>query len=68
LHAPDWVFLDKSTSALDEDSERAVYTILAERLPATTLVSIAHRAGVQQYHTRHWTLAAEEGRVVLQAA
>jgi putative ATP-binding cassette transporter len=68
LHAPDWVFLDKSTSALDEDSEQAVYTILAERLPATTLVSIAHRAGVQQYHRRHWTLAAEEGRVVLQAA
>ena len=68
LHAPDWVFLDKSTSALDEDSERTAYVLLAERLPATTVVSIAHRAGVQQYHTRHWTLAPSEGRVVLQAA
>lgn len=68
LHAPDWVFLDKSTSALDEDSERAAYALLAERLPATTVVSIAHRAGVQQYHTRHWTLAPSEGRVVLRAA
>jgi putative ATP-binding cassette transporter len=68
LHAPDWVFLDKSTSALDEDSERAAYALLAERLPATTVVSIAHRAGVQQYHTRLWTLSPSEGRVVLRAA
>ena len=68
LHAPDWVFLDKATSALDEDSERAAYALLAERLPAATVVSIAHRAGVQQYHTRHWTLAPSEGRIVLRAA
>lgn len=68
LHAPDWIFLDKSTSALDEDTERNVYAILAGRLPQATLVSIAHRAGVQQYHARHWSLAARDGRVVLEAA
>jgi len=45
-----------------------VYGLLAERLPRATLVSIAHRAGVQQYHARHWTLAPRDGRVVLEAA
>jgi putative ATP-binding cassette transporter len=68
LHAPDWILLDKSTSALDEDIERRVYALLAERLPQTTLVSIAHRAGVEQYHARRWTLASRAGRVVLEAA
>jgi putative ATP-binding cassette transporter len=68
LHAPDWIFLDKSTSALDEESERRVYALLTERLPRATLISIAHRAGVQQYHTRHWSLAPRDGRVVLEAA
>jgi putative ATP-binding cassette transporter len=68
LHAPDWILLDKSTSALDEDIERHVYALLAERLPQATLVSIAHRAGVEQYHARRWTLASRAGRVVLEAA
>lgn len=68
LHAPDWVLLDKSTSALDEDSERQVYTLLAQRLPRATLLSIAHRAGVEQYHARRWSLAPRNGRVVPEAA
>jgi putative ATP-binding cassette transporter len=68
LHAPDWILLDKSTSALDEESERRVYALLAERLPRATLLSIAHRAGVEQYHSRRWSLAPRDGRVVLEAA
>jgi putative ATP-binding cassette transporter len=68
LHAPDWILLDKATSALDEESERRVYALLAERLPTATLVSIAHRAGVEQYHSRRWSLAPRDGRVVLEAA
>jgi putative ATP-binding cassette transporter len=68
LHAPDWILLDKSTSALDEATERRVYTLLAERFPEATLLSIAHRAGVEQYHARRWSLAPRDGRVVLEAA
>jgi putative ATP-binding cassette transporter len=68
LHAPDWILLDKSTSALDEDSERQVYALLAERLPAATVLSIAHRAGVERYHARRWCLAPRNGRVALEAA
>jgi putative ATP-binding cassette transporter len=68
LHAPDWILLDKSTSALDEEIERQVYSLLTERLPGVTLVSIAHRVGVERYHTRRWSLAPRNGRVVLEAA
>lgn len=69
LHEPDWVFLDKATSALDEETELAVYDLLCSRLPRTTVVSVAHRPAVARYHTRCWTLTADQdGRVTLQAA
>ena len=69
LHQPDWLFLDDATSALDEEMERRAYAVLADRLPHATVVSIAHRPGVAQYHTRRWTLvAARDGHATLQAA
>jgi putative ATP-binding cassette transporter len=69
LNEPQWVFLDKATSALDEESEKRVYELLAERLPRATVISIAHRPEVAAYHTRRWTLAPRDhGPAVLQAA
>ncbi len=65
LHEPDWLFLDEATSALDEAGERSIYELLRERLPNTTLVSIAHRPSVAGYHDRRITLAPEGGRMVL---
>jgi putative ATP-binding cassette transporter len=52
LHRPGWLFLDEATSAMDEPTERHVYALLRERLPETTLVSIAHRAAVAEHHER----------------
>jgi putative ATP-binding cassette transporter len=68
LHEPEWLFLDKSTSALDEAMEQHVYELLASRLPGTTIVSIADRPGVDRYHARRWTFAPVAGRVALEAA
>jgi putative ATP-binding cassette transporter len=69
LHAPDWIFLDDATGALDEDEERKMYELLAARLPHAAVVSIAHRPAVIRYHTRRWTLVpTEDGRSVLEAA
>ena len=69
LQKPDWVFLDKATSALDEDLEKSVYELLAQRLPGATVVSIAHRPAVLEYHTRRWTLdRRDDGRLDFQAA
>jgi putative ATP-binding cassette transporter len=68
LHEPDWLFLDKSTSALDEAMERRAYELLASRLPATTVVSLSDRPSIERYHVRRWTLAPTAGRVALEAA
>jgi putative ATP-binding cassette transporter len=53
LAKPDWLFLDEATASLDEGNERALYALLAQRLPRTTIVSIAHRPQVAGYHARH---------------
>ncbi|WP_293839593.1 ABC transporter ATP-binding protein/permease [uncultured Phascolarctobacterium sp.] len=50
IQEPKWLFLDEATSALDEDTEAAMYTLLAERLRQTTLVSIGHRSTLNKYH------------------
>lgn len=50
LARPRAVFLDESTSALDEGLEAMLYALLRSRLPATTVVSVSHRATVEQFH------------------
>ena len=56
LHAPDWLFLDEATAALDEATERELYEVLRAGLPRTTLVSIAHRPGVARFHQAAYAL------------
>ena len=68
LQRPDWVFLDEATAALDEAMEERVYELLEEQLPDTTVVSIAHRPGVAQYHRRRWTLVPRDGHMAIDAA
>lgn len=57
LLAPAWLFLDEATSAVDEDTEQALYILLRQRLPETTLVSIAHRPAVARHHLQRMRLA-----------
>lgn len=57
LAKPDWLLLDEATAALDVDLERRIYEMLARRLPNTTIMSIAHRTTLAEYHGRE--LAAE---------
>ena len=52
LNAPDWLFLDEATASLPEDAQEALYRLLKERLPHTTLVSIGHRASLRAQHRR----------------
>ncbi len=56
LARPDWLFLDEATASLDPAAEAALYGLLRERLPDTTIVSIAHRPEVAAYHDRHVVL------------
>ena len=61
LNRPDWLFMDEPTSALPDDAQAALYRLLKEKLPGTTLVSIGHRDGVAEFHTRRlsWRGAGE---------
>jgi vitamin B12/bleomycin/antimicrobial peptide transport system ATP-binding/permease protein len=52
LNKPDWLFLDEATASLPEEDQEALYRLLKERLPQTTLVSIGHRASLAQFHTK----------------
>lgn len=52
LAKPDWLFLDESTSALDEPLEEAVYKAIRDNLAATTIVSIGHRSSLIASHDR----------------
>jgi vitamin B12/bleomycin/antimicrobial peptide transport system ATP-binding/permease protein len=56
LSRPRAVFLDESTSALDEGLELMLYELLRAELPDTILVSVSHRSTVEQFHGRHLEL------------
>ena len=57
LLKPDWLFLDEATASLDPEGEAALYRLLRERLPETTLISIAHRESVAVLHDRRLVLS-----------
>jgi putative ATP-binding cassette transporter len=57
LAKPDWIFMDEATASLDPVSEVEVYQTLKTHLPEATLVSIAHRPSVVEFH---------EGQVVFE--
>jgi putative ATP-binding cassette transporter len=56
LSKPRAVFLDESTSAMDEGLEVMLYALLRAELPAAILVSVSHRSTVEQFHGRHLEL------------
>ena len=58
---PDWLFLDEATASLDEANEAAVYSVLKERLPQATVVSIGHRPSLRQWHETHLELKRAAG-------
>jgi vitamin B12/bleomycin/antimicrobial peptide transport system ATP-binding/permease protein len=68
LHAPKYLFLDEATASLDEPSEAALYKLLTEKLPATTIVSIGHRSTLNAFHERNIALVRHGDRFALQEA
>jgi vitamin B12/bleomycin/antimicrobial peptide transport system ATP-binding/permease protein len=52
LIKPDWLFLDEATSATDEAAAVALYRMVANALPATTVISIGHGDSLEAYHCR----------------
>ncbi|MHC2337336.1 ABC transporter ATP-binding protein/permease [Bradyrhizobium sp. USDA 4454] len=65
LHAPQFLFLDEATASLDEPSEAALYRLIAEKLPDTTVVSIGHRSTLDAFHQRNVVLVRDGDRFAL---
>ncbi|MDF3213325.1 ABC transporter ATP-binding protein/permease [Mesorhizobium sp. M7A.F.Ca.CA.001.09.2.1] len=61
LHRPDIVVLDEATSALDEKSQDAMMATVIRELPDVTIISVAHRAELEAFHSRKITLERREG-------
>jgi putative ATP-binding cassette transporter len=61
LHNPDIVVLDEATSALDANSQDKMMEALIKELPGATLVSVAHRAELEDFHSRKIVLARRKG-------
>ncbi len=55
LRHPRWVFLDEATSAMDEETERTLYSRLIA-LPGITVVSVGHRSTLDAWHGREMRL------------
>jgi vitamin B12/bleomycin/antimicrobial peptide transport system ATP-binding/permease protein len=56
LSKPKAVFLDESTSALDEGQEFALYRALRTQLPDCIVVSVSHRPSLEQHHDKRLEL------------
>lgn len=52
LAKPDILILDEPTSALDEPSQLRMMELLDEELPHATILHVAHRPGLEKFHTR----------------
>ena len=61
LQKPGWLFLDEATSNLDASSRTKLYQLLTDRLPQTTIVSIAGGEGLARYHAQKWEMRSARG-------
>ncbi|MCK2218524.1 ABC transporter ATP-binding protein/permease [Actinomadura sp. ATCC 31491] len=61
LTRPKVVFLDESTSALNEDLEFRLYRLVRTELPGTIVVSVSHRSTAMQHHTQELELLGDGG-------
>lgn len=59
LAQPQVVFFDEATSAMDDETEAALYALLQQELPDATIVSIAHRETVARYHQQRWHICQD---------
>ena len=56
LAKPQLIFLDETTSALDEPTEAMLYLTIKHWLPESIIISVGHRCTLQQFHNKQITL------------
>ncbi len=65
VHKPDWVFLDEATSALDDENQEKVMHALTDSHPNISVLSVAHRPGLEAFHQRQLVLIRTEDGATL---
>ena len=56
LHKPKVAFLDEASASLDEGMEHAIYRLIREELPNTTIISVGHRSTLVPLHQQQLEL------------
>ncbi|MCP1474421.1 putative ATP-binding cassette transporter [Pseudomonas sp. EB276 TE3739] len=64
LYAPQWLYMDEATSAMDEEDEATLYQALIDEIPGLSIVSVGHRSSLKRFHPRH--VRIDSGRLVEQ--
>jgi putative ATP-binding cassette transporter len=52
IHPPDVLIMDEPTSSLDELSQFRMMEFMRDDLPATTVIHVGHRPGLEPFHDR----------------
>ncbi len=67
LHHPEWILMDRATSAMTEAAEQKTILMLAERLPMATIIVADPRPWESEIFTRRITInRSSAGDVVMQ--
>lgn len=66
FNRPQVVFLDESTSAMDEGLEHALYGLLRREMPDSLLVSVGHRSTLAGFHSHRLEVDGQGGWALLQ--
>jgi len=66
LAKPEWLFCDELTSHMSAKGAGKVYEMLRQRLPTSTVVSVAHNVDqLRRFHDAHWMVDPENKRIVV---
>jgi putative ATP-binding cassette transporter len=68
LHSPDWLFMDESTSALNEEKEFHLYNLILEKLENLTIVSVAHRKSLEVFHEKKLILKEDSSYEIVKVS
>jgi putative ATP-binding cassette transporter len=67
VNPPQVIIMDEATAALDEESQARMLDLLRTDLAAATVISVAHRPGLEEYFDREIQLVrAEAGHATAQ--
>ncbi|TCJ98937.1 putative ATP-binding cassette transporter [Volucribacter psittacicida] len=61
LSQPSVIYLDETTSALDEPTEQWLYSLIRTELPQAIIISIGHRGTLQKFHNKRFDITEKCG-------